>query len=141
MAAQLFSSRYGGTINWFPGHMFKATMQLREAITRADVVVELRDARVPFSSMSPVFEKLCEEARFEHRRVVALSKSDLACPQLQTRVLAGLKSRGVSASAFIDCRSGLHVGRLLHAVDSIHPRGSALVRSSLNPGTTALIIG
>lgn len=36
----------GGVINWFPGHMAAATRAIRERLRLADLVIEVRDARV-----------------------------------------------------------------------------------------------
>lgn len=39
----------GGAINWFPGHMAAATRAIRQRLKLADLVIEVRDARVsPF---------------------------------------------------------------------------------------------
>jgi len=40
----------GGAINWFPGHMAAATRAIRERLKVADLVVEVRDARIPLPS-------------------------------------------------------------------------------------------
>src|SRR5262245_38865329 len=40
------SFNYGGTINWFPGHMAKAAADLQQRVRTADVVIEVRDSRV-----------------------------------------------------------------------------------------------
>ena len=50
-------------INWFPGHMFKAGKQLQQMLKRVDVVLELRDARIPLASVNLEFEKLLGERR------------------------------------------------------------------------------
>lgn len=54
-----FASRYGGAINWFPGHMAKSTNALARIIKDCDVVIEVRDCRVPFSSANPALDALC----------------------------------------------------------------------------------
>lgn len=38
------------TIQWFPGHMAKALRQIREQMPLVDILFELVDARVPYSS-------------------------------------------------------------------------------------------
>ena len=38
---------------WYPGHMTKARRMMQENIKLIDIVVELVDARVPFSSKNP----------------------------------------------------------------------------------------
>ena len=35
-------------INWFPGHMAKAIREMKEKMRLVDLVIELRDARIPF---------------------------------------------------------------------------------------------
>ena len=36
-------------INWYPGHMLKAKKELAKQLKRVDVVLEMRDARIPVS--------------------------------------------------------------------------------------------
>lgn len=43
-------NKQGQSINWYPGHIAKAERQLKEKIKLIDLVVELRDARLPLSS-------------------------------------------------------------------------------------------
>ena len=45
-------------INWYPGHMKKATDTIREDLKVIDVVIEILDARVPLSSKNPVLDSL-----------------------------------------------------------------------------------
>lgn len=61
-------------INWYPGHMTAAKRMMEENLKLIDVIIELRDARIPFSSANPDIEK------FNKPRLVILNKSDLADP-------------------------------------------------------------
>ena len=45
-------------IQWYPGHMTKARRAMQEDIKLIDLVIELVDARVPFSSRNPDIDKL-----------------------------------------------------------------------------------
>ncbi|WP_114416218.1 ribosome biogenesis GTPase YlqF [Marinospirillum perlucidum] len=66
------------TINWYPGHMHKARKEIKKALPEIDVVIEMLDARLPFSSANPVLGKLAS-----HKPTLKLlSKSDLADPTL-----------------------------------------------------------
>ena len=38
------------TVQWFPGHMAKARRQIQEKLQLVDIVYELLDARIPYSS-------------------------------------------------------------------------------------------
>jgi len=63
-------------LNWFPGHMAKATREIREMLPKVDVVIEVLDARIPYSSENPVIANL----RGEKPCIKILTKSDLADP-------------------------------------------------------------
>ena len=47
-------------IQWFPGHMTKAKRQMEENLKKVDFVIEIRDARIPFSSKNPMLESLIQ---------------------------------------------------------------------------------
>ncbi|MBR0385172.1 MAG: ribosome biogenesis GTPase YlqF [Erysipelotrichaceae bacterium] len=61
-------------INWFPGHMAKARREMSEKIKMVDLVIELRDARIPFSSLNP----LLDEVIGEKPRILVMAKADKA---------------------------------------------------------------
>ncbi len=65
-------------INWFPGHMNKARRELAEAMRQTDVVIEVLDARLPWSSRNPLLAKL----RGERPCLRLLNKADLADPDV-----------------------------------------------------------
>ena len=48
-------------IQWYPGHMTKARRAMQEDIKLIDLVIELVDARVPFSSRNPDIINLQQE--------------------------------------------------------------------------------
>ncbi|MDR5904935.1 ribosome biogenesis GTPase YlqF [Franzmannia qiaohouensis] len=63
-------------LGWFPGHMNKARRQIKEALPEIDVVLEVLDARLPYSSANPMLAELTE-----HKPVLKiLSRADLADP-------------------------------------------------------------
>jgi hypothetical protein len=41
------------TVQWYPGHIAKAERQLKEQLKMVDVVLEVRDARIPHSTCHP----------------------------------------------------------------------------------------
>ena len=45
---------------WYPGHMTKARRQMQEDIKLIDVVIELVDARIPYSSKNPDIDELAK---------------------------------------------------------------------------------
>ncbi|MDR0919213.1 MAG: ribosome biogenesis GTPase YlqF [Oscillospiraceae bacterium] len=62
-------------IQWFPGHMKKAERLIQANLSLVDGIVELIDARVPFSSRSVYLEKFLKKPK-----LILLNKSDLADP-------------------------------------------------------------
>jgi ribosome biogenesis GTPase A len=63
-------------IHWYPGHMSKAKRIIKENLKMVDLVIELRDARIPKSSINPEFQWLCKDKK----QLILLNKSDLADP-------------------------------------------------------------
>ena len=68
-------------IQWFPGHMHKARVQIQEAHSKIDLFIELLDARIPYSSANPMLTEL----RLTKPCLKILSKSDLADVSLLKR--------------------------------------------------------
>ncbi|MBR2577676.1 MAG: ribosome biogenesis GTPase YlqF, partial [Erysipelotrichaceae bacterium] len=61
-------------INWYPGHMAKARRQMEEELKLVDIVIELRDARMPLASANPLLEELARNKK----RLIVLNKADKA---------------------------------------------------------------
>lgn len=61
-------------INWYPGHMAKAKRLIEANLKNIDVVMELVDARIPWSSANPMISQLIGQKP----SVVVLNKADLA---------------------------------------------------------------
>lgn len=61
-------------IQWFPGHMAKAKKEIEEKLKLVDIVFELVDARVPFSSKNPLIGSLLQNKP----KLMLLTKSDMA---------------------------------------------------------------
>ena len=66
------------TIRWYPGHMGKALGQISELIRKIDVIIEVLDARLPFSSSNHQLEEL----RRNKPCIKVLNKNDLADPMV-----------------------------------------------------------
>ena len=65
-------------INWYPGHMHKASKEMRKILPQVDLIIEILDARIPFSSENPMLG----EIRGDKPCIKVLSKSDLADPEI-----------------------------------------------------------
>lgn len=66
------------SIQWFPGHMHKARKEMAKVLPEIDVIVEVLDARIPWSSENPMIASIAGEKPV----LRVLTKSDLADPQL-----------------------------------------------------------
>ena len=76
-------------IHWFPGHMNKAFNEVENKVNLVDVVIELLDARAPLSSINENLEKAIQNKK----RLVVLTKIDLADQNETTKWVEGLKKR------------------------------------------------
>lgn len=65
-------------IQWYPGHMHKASKEIKQALPNIDLLIEILDARIPFSSQNPMLASL----RGDIPTIRVLSKIDLADPVL-----------------------------------------------------------
>ena len=65
-------------IHWYPGHMNKASHEMKSVLKDVDLIIELLDARLPFSSQNPTIKELSTTKPC----IKVLSKSDLADPAL-----------------------------------------------------------
>lgn len=62
------------SLHWYPGHMHKASKEMAKVLPNVDIIIELLDARIPYSSSNPLIENL----RKDKASIKLLSKSDLA---------------------------------------------------------------
>ncbi|MGM9882237.1 MAG: ribosome biogenesis GTPase YlqF [Bacilli bacterium] len=61
------------SINWYPGHMAKTKREIKEKIDLIDIVFEVIDARIPYSSKNNDIDKLIKNKP----RVLIMTKTDL----------------------------------------------------------------
>ena len=63
-------------IQWFPGHMAKTRRLIAENLKNVDIIIEILDARIPYSSRNPEIGKLIGDKP----TLVLLNKASLADP-------------------------------------------------------------
>ena len=88
-------SENANRINWYPGHMAKAKRLLREQLKRVDLVIELCDARLPFSSRNPELIGMAKGKK----HLLFLNKADLAEPEATKAWLKFFWEKGTDATA------------------------------------------
>lgn len=90
-------------INWYPGHMLRARKKIKEVMPHIDLVIEVLDARIPYSSENPVVSEL----RGHRPAIKILNKDDLADPNITKAWLAHFeKETNVKAIALSSDRKG-----------------------------------
>lgn len=91
-------------IQWYPGHMHKARKEIEEAMPQVDLVIEVLDARIPFSSENPMVAKL----RGDKPCIKLLNKSDLADPEITAQWIEYLeREQGVKATAITTLQAAM----------------------------------
>jgi ribosome biogenesis GTPase A len=76
-------------IQWYPGHIAKAERQLKEQLKRVDVVLEVRDARIPLASHHPQLEQWIGDKP----RVIILNRMDMIPEDLQKQWRTWFKNK------------------------------------------------
>jgi len=129
-------------INWYPGHMHKASKEMRKIVPQVDLIIEILDARIPFSSENPMIT----EIRGDKPCIKVLSKSDLADPIVTQQWQDYLEQeKGVKTIALtIEDPEKMHdLLKLCHKVVPTRANGSnrleAMILGIPNVGKSTLI--
>ena len=101
-------------IQWFPGHMAKTRRLISENLKEVDIIIEILDARIPYSSKNPEIAKLIGDKP----SLTILNKAGLADKAVTKKWIEHYKSNGKSAIA-IDCVSGEGFNQLAPTIKDI----------------------
>jgi ribosome biogenesis GTPase A len=119
-------------IQWFPGHMHAAQLQIKGSLSKVDLIIELLDARIPFSSENPMLANL----RGKKPCLKVLSKSDLADPVRTAEWQAHLeRQNGVWSRAVTTTQTGT-IARLTEVCHNMLPE-----RQGFGKPIRAMIVG
>lgn len=77
-------------INWYPGHMAKTKREISSIMGMVDIVIEVIDSRVPFSSRIPDLKKLTREKQ----NIIVFNKYDLCDKKETEKWINKYKSEG-----------------------------------------------
>ena len=113
-ARKLAAEQVLPNVQWFPGHMTKARKIITENLKLVDVVIELLDARIPYSSANPMLQEIIAGKP----KVVALNKSDLADPAITKKWVAYFRSKGIQAVA-VDATQGKGTKQLVKITEEL----------------------
>lgn len=101
-------------IQWFPGHMAKTRRLITENLKQVDIVIEILDARIPYSSRNPEISRLTEGKP----RLVLLNKAALADPNETAYWSKRFSGENVACLA-TDCQSGEGISKIYPTIRSI----------------------
>ena len=101
-------------IQWFPGHMAKTRRMMKECLGEVDIILELLDARIPYSSKNPEIEKLIGDKP----KITILTKSTLANAELSKKWAEKLNKEG-SKTVIIDSTQNIGIDNLAKAVREV----------------------
>lgn len=108
-------------IHWYPGHIAKAERALVDQLARVDVVMEVRDARIPLATQHPQVNEWVGEKG----KVLVLNRVDMISPEARSAWQTWFKSQGETVH-FTDAKQGKGVAALSKAAqaagDSVNQR-------------------
>ena len=99
-------------IQWYPGHIAKAERLMSEVLSMVDVVVELRDARVPISTTHPSLPTWVGS----RGHVLALNRIDAVPDSALKEWVTVLQQSGGPSPLLVDARQGRGVAELKTAI-------------------------
>lgn len=89
------------TIQWYPGHIAKAEKALKEQLKLVDVVLEVRDTRIPLATCHPQ----AQEWIGTKARVLILNRLDMILPATQQAWMRWFREQG-EEPFFTDAQAG-----------------------------------
>lgn len=87
--------------------MAKTRRMIRECLQLVDLVIEILDARIPYSSKNPEISSLCESKPI----LTVFNKSSLSDPAVNDRWVSHYRKNGGNP-LFIDCKTGVGLNRI-----------------------------
>ena len=124
-------------IQWFPGHMAKTRRLISENLKFTDIVIELRDARIPYSSKNPEIEKLIGDKP----RLILLNKASLADVNANRTWLRYFEEKGENC-LLVDCMTGMGIKDIYPKVcDILSDKLARWSEKGMNKKVRAMVVG
>lgn len=126
-------------IHWYPGHIAKAERQLKEKLNLVDVVIEVRDARLPISSSYTNIKKLLGEKP----RLLLLNKADLVDKDELKSWVNYLKNETECPVIVTDAKGSKDLSLVIkNALELAEPKIQALMaKGLLRRAARAMVVG
>ena len=101
-------------IQWFPGHMAKTKRLISENLKNVDIIIEILDARIPYSSRNPMISKLCANKPV----IILLNKASLADPDI-TKYWSDKYTNQNTVCIETDCITGKGINNIPVAIKKL----------------------
>ena len=126
-------------IHWYPGHIVKAERQLKEKLNLVDVIIEVRDARLPLSSSYSNIEKLLGDKP----RLLLLNKADLTDKNELKKWVDYLKETIACPVIVTEAKGSKDLNQVIrYAVELSEPKIQALMaKGLLRRPARAMVVG
>ncbi len=125
-------------IQWYPGHIAKAEKQLKENLSKVDLVIEVRDARIPKATCHPSLHKWIKGKK----HLLVINRRDMICERAFLAWDKSFRTEGY-IPWWCDAKTGLGVQQIKNAAiregKELNKRRES--RGMLNRPVRALTIG
>ncbi len=101
-------------IQWFPGHMAKTRRLIAENLKEVDIVIEILDARIPYSSKNPEIARIIGDKPC----LTVLNKASLADKTITKKWIEYYKNK-IKYAISVDCITGEGFSQISQAVKDI----------------------
>lgn len=114
------------SIQWFPGHMLKARRDATATMAKTDLVIEVLDARIAYSSRNPDFESM--RAKRQRPALKLLNKTDIADPRQTKAWLAYYNAMPNVTALALSSKNASEVKRIVPAARALAPHRGTLTK-------------
>ncbi|MGB1196950.1 MAG: ribosome biogenesis GTPase YlqF [Synechococcus sp.] len=97
-------------IQWYPGHIAKAEQQLKRNLDKVDLVIEVRDARIPLATGHPHLNRWISGKQ----HLLVINRRDMVTPAARVAWEAWFKARG-QRTVWCDAKAGTGVKQVQQA--------------------------
>lgn len=101
-------------IHWYPGHMAKTRKLIEQNLKLIDVVVEITDARIPYSGRNPYFNEMLKSKP----RLIVMNKYDLADKAVSKLWIDYFQKRGINVVP-VSCVTNEGINKIMSEAEKL----------------------